>query len=283
MEYYVVIPAHNEEATLGITLQSLLNQTLPAKKVVVVDDNSTDGTASVIRSFSDTYPSIVGLTNTSSSEHTPGGKVVRAFNKGLEMLDGDYDFLVKLDADLVLPPGYFAEIAALFKGNERCGISGGFAYEHSEQDTWELDHPMHKDHVRGGFKAYRKSCFEAIGGLKTAIGWDTVDELLARYHGFEIHTSTELKVLHLRPTGKSYNPGSNVLQGEAFYRMRYGIPISLIATLKMAWKQKDFRVLWANHKGYWKAMRHNRARIVSPEEGRFIRKYRWKKIFTSLF
>jgi len=283
MKYYVVIPAHNEEVTLGITLQSVLNQTLSAKKVVVVDDNSTDGTATVIRSFSDSHPSIVGITNTSSSEHIPGGKVVRAFNQGFETLDGDYDFLVKLDADLVLPPDYFEKIAALFSRHERCGIAGGFAYERSGKDIWELNHPMHKDHVRGGFKAYRKACFVAIGGLKAAIGWDTVDELLARYHGFEVHTSAELKVLHLRPTGTSYNPGSAALQGEAFYRMRYGVLISLIATLKMAWKQRHLRVLWANHKGYWEAVRNKRTRIVSPEEGRFIRKYRWARILKSLF
>lgn len=281
MEYYVVIPAHNEEATLGITLQSLLNQTLPAKKIVVVDDHSSDGTASVIRSFMKN-PSIVSASNTSTDDHIPGAKVIRAFNKGLEQLDGAYDFLVKLDADLVLPPYYFETIAAHFTRNTQCGIAGGFAYERSERDSWELHHPMHRDHVRGGFKAYQKACFEAIGGLRTAIGWDTVDELLARYYGFEVHTLPELKVLHLRPTGRSYDIGSMALQGEAFYRMRYGPVISFLATLKMAWKQKDLRVIKANYRGYVAASRQKKIRIVSPEEGRFIRRYRWKRILGSL-
>ena len=282
MEYYIVIPAHNEEATLDITLQSVLNQTLPPKRIVVVDDNSNDGTATIIRSFAKNHSSIVGISNISGAEHLPGGKVVSAFNKGLELLDGHYDFLVKLDADLILPQEYFASIAAHFSNTKQCGIAGGFAYERSDQDTWKLNHPMARDHVRGGFKAYRKACFEAIGGLRTAIGWDTVDELLARYHGFEVHTLPELRVLHLRPTGHSYVPGSMALQGEAFYRMRYGILISLIATLKMAWKHKDIRVFMANHKGYWGAYRNLTPRIVSSEEGRFIRAYRWKKILSSL-
>lgn len=282
MDYYVVIPAHNEEATLAITLQSVLNQSLPARKIVVVDDNSTDSTNAVIRSFADAHPTVYSTSNSSGEQHIPGAKVVRAFNKGLELLDDAYDFLVKLDADLVLPPDYFETIAEIFRNEEACGIAGGFIYERSEKDTWDLNHPMHKSHVRGGFKAYRKACFEAIGGLKTTIGWDTVDELLARYHGFETHTIDALQVLHLRPTGKSYVAGSMSLQGEAFYRMRYGILISLIATLKMAWKQKEIRILLANHKGYWRAYRKKLPRIVSPEEGRFIRRYRWKKIFSSL-
>ena len=44
--------------------------------------------------------------------------------------------------------------------------------------SWQLNHPMNKDHVRGAFKAYIKNCFKAIGGLKKAMGWDTIDELL---------------------------------------------------------------------------------------------------------
>jgi glycosyltransferase involved in cell wall biosynthesis len=43
MNYYIVIPAHNEEAFISLTLQSLISQT--HSKVVVVNDNSTDKTA----------------------------------------------------------------------------------------------------------------------------------------------------------------------------------------------------------------------------------------------
>lgn len=282
MRYYVVIPAHNEEATLGITLQSLLNQTHPAQKIIVVDDNSIDGTSGIIDSFSKDHSQIRKIHRVSQAAHVPGGKVVQAFNSGLAALDGDFDFIVKLDADLVLPPEYFKTIAAHFNSHPRCGIAGGFAYEKSSRDSWELNHPMHSDHVRGGFKAYTKACFQAIGGLKEAIGWDTVDELLARYHDYEVHTLPELKVLHLRPLGTSYRPGSAALQGEAFYRMRYGLLISLLASLKMAWKQKNIRVMAANHKGYWKAVRQKLPHVVTVQEGKFIRTYRWKRIFRSL-
>jgi len=40
----VIIPAVNRAALIGETLKSLLNQTVPAREIIVVDDGSTDGT-----------------------------------------------------------------------------------------------------------------------------------------------------------------------------------------------------------------------------------------------
>ncbi len=282
MIYYVIIPAYNEEGFLEKTLESLINQTLAPDKVIIVNDNSTDQTETIIDKYADVHSYIIKHNIISKATHLPGSKVVNAFTNGLTLLDDNYDFIVKLDADLILPVNYFEKISTHFLQNKNIGIAGGFAYEKNENGEWALNHPMNKDHVRGAFKAYKKECFKKIGGLKKSIGWDTVDELLANYHGFLIYTDASLKVKHLRPTGKSYPKKARHLQGEAMYKMRYGLIISIIASIKMMISQKRMNVFWNNIYGFLKAWRQKQPYVVSAKEGKFIRQYRTKGILQKL-
>ncbi|MFT4831103.1 MAG: glycosyltransferase involved in cell wall biosynthesis [Psychroserpens sp.] len=278
MKYSIVIPAHNEEIHLKDALSSVLRQTLRPTKVIVVNDNSDDATESIIDEFSANDPMFQKLNIISSHLHMPGSKVVNAFEKGLEQLQVDYDFIVKLDADIILPDHYFEKIAAIFNNHPNVGIAGGFAYEQNENVQWIRNHPMDNDHVRGAFKSYKKSCFQAMGGLRNAMGWDTVDELLSKFHGFDIHTDESLKVKHLRPIGKAYNKRAKLLQGKAMYSMRYGFLITLIASSKMAWKQRKSKALLDNLSGYFSAKKEQAPYLVTEKEGSFIRALRWKNI-----
>jgi len=278
MRYYVVIPAHNEAGFIQQTLQSLVDQSLLPDKVIVVNDNSTDNTEQLIDQFTQKYAMIAKLNTTSSEAHMPGSKVVNAFNKGLEQLDDNYDFIVKLDADIILPKNYFSKIAEVFTEDPSIAIAGGFAYEEDQNGNWILNHPMHKDHIRGAFKAYTKTAFKAIKGLRCAMGWDTLDELLVRHQGYRIQSIESLKVKHLRPTGKSYNKKARKLQGKAMYTMGYGFVLTLIASVKMALMNKKPKVVLDNLSGYFEAKNNQTPLIVSDQEAQFIRAYRWKKI-----
>lgn len=282
MRFYIVIPAHNEEAYLEKTLQSLVEQTLLPSKIMVVNDHSTDATQTIIDGFSKKHPFIEGTTIVSEAGHAPGSKVVNAFHNGLQKLDEAYDVICKFDADLIFPKDYLEEIAKTFKENENCGMAGGFCYI-KKNDTWILENLTNKDHIRGALKAYRKKCFETIGGLKNAMGWDTIDELLAKYHGWDVMTNPKLQVKHLKPTGKTYTKAAKYKQGEAFYKMRYGFLLTRIASLKLALKKNSFSYYVHCIQGYNRAKNSNVTPIVSEEEGKFIRKLRWKNIKSKLF
>ncbi|AUC83393.1 glycosyltransferase family 2 protein [Lacinutrix sp. Bg11-31] len=282
MNIYIIIPAHNEEDCIALMLESLANQTLLPKKVVVVNDNSTDNTQIIIDKFSAENNWLQSVSIKSSIEHIPGSKVINAFYKGFETLDDNYDIICKFDADIMLPKNYLESIVALFQSNKKTGIAGGLAYI-EKNGEWIYETVASKNHVRGPFKAYRKECFQDISGLKKSIGWDTVDILLAQYYGWTVKTDQALQVKHLKPTGNSYSKKSALLQGEAFYKMRYGVLISLIATLKKSINNRDFSILVNDLKGYFKAKRNEKEFIVSEAEGKFIRKLRWKGIKQAIF
>ena len=162
MDIYIVIPAYNEEAHIAKTLQSLVEQSLLPKKIIVVNDNSTDNTQNIIDSFSEKHSFITSIKTYSEAIHTPGSKVINAFNKGLESLDKNYDIICKFDADLIFPLNYLEQIKTLFERNSKIGMAGGFCYI-NKNDDWILESLTNKDHIRGALKAYRKECFQQIG------------------------------------------------------------------------------------------------------------------------
>lgn len=282
MKYYVVIPAHNEESFIAKTLDSLVSQTILPSKVVVVDDHSIDATAASVLTYAERFPFINMVHQESDSAHLPGSKVIKAFNLGLNCLDENYDIIVKLDADLILPTDYFEKILKAFEGDPKIGMAGGFAYiEKSGQ--WELESLADKDHIRGAFKAYRKKCFQDIGGLRTAMGWDTADELLAQYYDWKIHTDESLIVKHLKPTGSNYNQQARYKQGESFYTLGYGFAITLVASAKLAMKKKQPKLFLDYIKGYQMAKNSGAEMLVTVKQAEFIRKLRWKKMKQKLF
>jgi glycosyltransferase involved in cell wall biosynthesis len=282
VKYYIIIPAHNEADFLTLTLQSIVSQTMLPARVVVVDDNSSDGTAAIADEFASKYNFISVIRRTSDSAHLPGSKVIKAFQSGLESVDNDYDVIVKLDADLILPDNYFETVMKIFVQDEKVGMAGGFAYIEKNGD-WILENLTDKEHIRGAFKAYRKKCFENIGGLKPAMGWDTVDELLAKFYNWKVVTDKSLKVKHLKPTGANYNKTARYKQGEAFYTLGYGFLITAIASAKLATMKKKPLLFLDYIRGFWRAKSADKPLLVTKEQAAFIRNYRIKKMKEKVF
>lgn len=282
MKYYIVIPSYNEEALISLTLQSLISQTVLPSKVVVVNDNSTDRTAEVVLEFAKDNPFITLVNKTSSAIHLPGSKVIQAFQKGFETLDNNYDIIVKIDADLIFPSNYFETIIKHFESDDRIGMAGGFCYI-EKNGEWILENLTDKDHIRGALKAYRKETFQQIGGLKPAMGWDTVDELLCKYYNWKVVTDSSLHVKHLKPTGANYNKTARYKQGEAFYTLGYGFWITSIASAKLAMMKKKPLLFLDYIKGFWKAKSAKTPLLVTNEQAKFIRNYRLQKMKEKLF
>ena len=281
-KYTIVIPAHNEEEFIRITLDSLVNQTLLPYEVIVVNDNSTDSTQSIIEEYTKKYSWIKLLNRISKGEHQPGSKVINAFLAGYEITQKDYDIIVKLDADLDIPTNYFETIVNHFNSDEKIGMAGGFAYI-EKNGNWILENLTDKDHIRGAFKAYRKEAYNEIEGLRPHMGWDTVDELLCKYYNWKIVTDETLIIKHLKLTGAVYNKSALYKQGTAYYALGYGFWITLIAATKLALRKKKLSYIAYYIKGYLQAWKNNQPKMVNAAQEKFIRNYRWTKIKQKLF
>ncbi len=273
----IIMPAHNEVANIHRCLESFTQQTRPPDALWVVDDNSTDDTSAKVLEFSKTHPWIHLIKRTSSPEHHPGAKVVEAFKAGLPEDWESFDLIGKFDADILLPPTYFEGMQREFQNDPRLGICSGHLYIEQEGD-WVYEPIANPDHVRGPIKLYTLDCYKAMGGLRSFIGWDTADVLLARYHGFEVKTLPDLRVKHLRPTGKGYSTRNAQLQGLALYNLRYGWLLSFIAAAKMGLKRGEPMLPLHALSSYCKAFLRSKPRMLTRREGRFVREWRWKQI-----
>lgn len=282
MKIYIIIPAHNEAHFLGLTLESLVNQSLLPSKIIVVDDNSTDETAAIVQNYAEKHDFISLITKKSDAIHLPGSKVIQAFQEGLQHVDESYDIIAKFDADLIFPSNYIETIIKHFESDEKIGMVGGFCYI-DKNGNWVLENLTDKDHIRGALKAYRKETFKQIGGLKPQMGWDTVDELLCKFYNWKVITDESLHVKHLKPTGASYNQAARFKQGEAFYNLGYGFFITAVASLKLAMRKGKPLLFLDYIKGFWKAKKENKTMLVTAEQAKFVRKYRWQKMKEKLF
>lgn len=199
-KYVIITPARDEDAHIEKTVLSVAHQTTLPVQWVIVDDGSSDNTAAIIDRYAEIYPWITPVHRGDRGFRQPGGGVVGAFYDGYAQTEcPDWDFLVKLDADLSFAPDYFERCFRYFAEEPRLGIGGGGIY-HISGGALKLE-PTPTFHVRGATKIYRRACWDQLGGIVRAPGWDTIDEVKANMLGWSTRTFPDLKVGHHRVTG----------------------------------------------------------------------------------
>ncbi len=293
MKFLIIIPAHNEEKNILFCLESLNNQTFQDFKCVIVNDGSTDKTQEIAEQFVEKNPRFE-VFNLKESEYSPGAKVVRTFNKGLERIDFEgFNVVCKFDADIIFPENYLEKVNEIYEKNPKAGMVSGIvkikknAFEKDlafnfsdEKGQWTFENISSKNHVRGPIKSYRKQCFLDMKGLRPVLGWDNIDVMLAKKHGWEVITIKDLWVKHLRPTAYKYKNHKAEKLGEYFYNIGLSLPLMLISSGKSSLKNSSFSEFFITLKSF---LKQNHASALSKEEIRYIRNLRWSQIFNKNF
>ncbi len=120
-----IVPAYNEAASIGKTIESLLAQTYPLAAIIIVDDCSTDGTGDVARR----YPSVAVL-------RTPKNCGTKSQAQNFALTRLTTEFFVTVDADTVLAKDALYEAMRSFN-DPTCEVVCGAVVPQVRDTFWE--------------------------------------------------------------------------------------------------------------------------------------------------
>jgi len=172
MKIIQVIPTYNEAGNLPALVSALFSQNLPDLNILIVDDNSPDGTGEVAERLSREHPGRLSALHRQRKEGL-GRAYIQGFRTALDL---GADVIGMMDADLSHPPACLPEMLAALEGADvvigsryipggsldedwpfwRKALSGfGNAYARTI-----LGLPIRD--ATGGYRLWRRSAMEAI-------------------------------------------------------------------------------------------------------------------------
>lgn len=221
-KYVIISPVRNEASHLPATIASVAAQTILPQQWVIIDDGSTDGSVQILEAAAATYSWIKIVRRKDRGMRKPGTGVIEAFYEGYPMIRVEWDYLVKLDGDVSFETAYFEKCFVEFEKNPKLGIGGGTVCRLENGQATPESKVDPAFHVRGATKIYKRECWNAIGELIRAPGWDTLDELKANMLGWTTLTFPHLQIIHHKFAGSADGSWRNwVKNGLANYIVGY--------------------------------------------------------------
>jgi len=117
----IVMPTYNEAENLPKMLATLFSLPLDDLNLLVVDDNSSDGTGTIADELAKKYPKKLSVIHREGKLGL-GTAYIRGFK---HLLAGDSDVIGQMDADFSHPPEKLVELAQAL---ERCDVAVGSRY-----------------------------------------------------------------------------------------------------------------------------------------------------------
>ena len=202
----IIVPAKNEEKTIGRCLHSLKSLNYPNYEIIVVNDGSTDGTEEILKQF-----------NAVTIINTAGVGPSMARNLAIEKSGGEY--LAFTDGDCLIDKEWLNELLTYFTDTGIMGVGGDQLQPEDEtafgKDVYEFFNliAFSSDYLKTEKEVmtirhnptcnmmYRKAAFEKIGNFKKDL-WPCEDlEFDCRLiqSGYELIFNPKAIVYHYRP------------------------------------------------------------------------------------
>ncbi|MBP7491402.1 MAG: glycosyltransferase family 2 protein [Rhodoferax sp.] len=277
----IISPVRDEAALISKTLDSIVAQTVWPLEWVIVDDGSTDDTASIVQQYADKYPFIHLVTIKDRGFRKLGGGVVAAFKFGLMQVKTPHpEYVAKLDGDMSFGIHYLEIMFKAFAANPRLAAVSGKVFR--PEDGKLIEELIIDEHVAGQFKLYRWSAFCDIGGFVEEVLWDGIDVHTARMKGWhtESFDDPDARLIHHRLMGSS---DKNVYRGRlrlgrGIYFMGYH-PLYALASGIFRMREKPFVIggllIMA---GFIKAFFQQVPRYDNPEFRAYLQNWQLKEL-----
>ena len=263
-------------------------ETILPVKWVIVNDGSTDATASIVSRYTEKYE-WMELVNLPKRKGRNFGAKVHAFNAGKERLKNvTYAVIGNLDADVSLDEDHFEFLMGKFRDDPGLGVAGTIFKEHGGYSS-AIDSFEGQNYVSGQCQMFRRQCFEEIGGYFPSKngGIDWIAVTTARMMGWKTRSYREKSFFHHRLLGTANHGvlGSSYVYGKKDYYMG-GHPLWELFRSAYRMTRKPY-VLGgvALFLGYFGASVRHEERPVSEELMKFHRSEqmrRLKKILVSV-
>lgn len=252
MRYILITPAKNEEDNLPTLAECIIDQTILPKVWVIVDDSSTDKTHEIIENIRKRYSWIYVKTRNESSEYGHLSFAV-SVKLGYEYAKKickknkiDYDYVAKIDADVMLPDDYFEKLMGKFEKNSKLGVACG-APHIVKKELWKpfkdflVDGRNTNDVVKRIWyipnefpdeRLYKKECLDEIGAFPITYAPDSIMHAKAKLRGWEtkLIEDTECYLMRKTSSGRGLWNGFKT-NGYVKYYLNYHPAVILLNAL----------------------------------------------------
>jgi|GEM_PF-1718817 len=232
----IVIPVYNKlDYTINCIKSLEKTLSLPRKdiEIIVVDNNSTDGTEAFLKQLSDSFTTIINDENLGFSKAcnqgaaASTGRYILFLNNDTVALPGWLEMLIKaiekdkkigvVGSKLLFPDGTIQHAGVAIAQNAPCPLSPFHLYHRSHADLPEALKSRDYQVVTGACLLIRRELFFSINGYDTNYinGFEDVDLCFkVRERGLRVVYSPESVLYHHESVsdGRFKNTGENILR-----------------------------------------------------------------------
>ena len=196
--FTIIIPARNEEQNIEACLQSILQNNYPAHllEIIVVDDHSTDSTASIVKNYAGQNVKFISLKDFVSEKINSYKK--KAIEIAVAQASGT--LIITTDADCIVPPNWLQTIAAFYEEKQPAFIAApvvidcGWSFIQIFQSldfmtlqgiTASAVSKKQMTMCNGANMAYERTAFYEVGGFAGIDNIASGDDMLLMYKIYE--------------------------------------------------------------------------------------------------